>query len=164
MKHNQSSNKNIQAIKHQSKKRAMAQPKYDLASILHDWKIDPSCSLAKALEYISKKANSSEEELIYLNIAIMSLAGWIYQYGDFLTFMGFPSTELVINYGLLPQEPFLKDKTLISPSELIKGWKLSYPYKRAVINIYRALFLIDDAYLDHLWTALRYLSHHRDKV
>ena len=62
---------NIQALQNNHMQPKMQ--KYNLASILHDWKIDPSCSLAKALEYISKKANSSEEERVYLNIAIFEL-------------------------------------------------------------------------------------------
>ncbi|AIL13478.1 hypothetical protein IM40_08230 [Candidatus Paracaedimonas acanthamoebae] len=104
MEYNQSSNKNTHAINHQSKKRAMAQTKvqqYDLAAVLHDWRVDPNCSLAKAIKCIFK-ITSSEEERVYLNIAIVELGDWIYQYYEFLTPFGFPSTEPEVNYDSLP--------------------------------------------------------------
>ncbi|MBN9344384.1 MAG: hypothetical protein J0H87_08495 [Holosporales bacterium] len=167
MKHNQSSNKNIHAIKHQSKKRAMAQPKvqhYNLATVLQDWNIESGCSLAKALEYISKKANSSEEERVYLNIAIFELGDWIYQYYEFLSSFESPCSEPEVYHNALPQEPFIKDKTQINPLELSKIWQLSSPYKRAIIHIHKALLLTDIEYLAHLKTAQRYLCRHFGKV
>ena len=167
MKHNQSSNKNIHAIKHQSKKRAMAQPKvqhYNLATVLQDWNIESGCSLAKALEYISKKANSSEEERVYLNISICSLGDWIYQYYEFLNSFESSFTEPEVYYDALPQEPFLKNETQISPAELSKSWQLSYPNKRAIMHIHKALLLTDIDYLSHLKKAQRYLCRHFEKV
>lgn len=149
----------------QSQKRAMSKQKvhkHDLASVLQDWNIESGCSLAKALEYISKKANSSEEERVYLNIAIFELGDWIYQYYEFLNSFESPFTEPEVYFDALPQEPFLKDKTQIDPLELIKNWQLSYPYKRAIIH--KALLLTDIDYLAHLKTAQRYLCRHFEKV
>lgn len=97
--------------------------KYGLASVLQDWNIESGCSLAKALEYISKKANLSEEEQVYLNIAIFELGDWIYQYYEFLNSFEDPFLEPEVYYEALPQEPFLKNETQISPLELSKSWE-----------------------------------------
>lgn len=153
---------NIQALRNNHMQPKMQ--KYDLASVLQDWNIESGCSLAKALEYISKKANSSEEERVYLNIAVFELGDWIYQYYEFLNSFESPFTEPEVNFDALPQEPFLKNETQISPLELSKIWKLSYPYKRAIMHIHKALLLTDIDYLAHLKTAQRYLCRHFEKV
>jgi len=157
----------MQASRRKNKKRSIMQPivhKYDLASVLQEWNIESGCSLAKALEYISKKANSIEEERIYLNIAIFELGGWIYEYYEFWNSFEDPFLEPEIYYDALPQEPFLKNETQISPLELSKSWQLSYPYKRALMHIHKALLLTDIDYLARLKTAQRYLCRHFEKV